>query len=77
MGFDMPRWSHYLSEWEDNAIKAGATPVDILEMYYLRQGCLLPRVKVAEIRAMMGWECPGALDQKLEQIISLLRGDEG
>ena len=39
--FDMPQWTQYLNQWEEDARRSGATPVDILEMYYIRQGCLL------------------------------------
>lgn len=47
--FDMPRWSAYLSEYCENAQNEGATPVDILELFYIQSGMLLPRVKAEEI----------------------------
>jgi len=70
--FDMPQWTQYLTQWEEDARRSGATPVDILEMYYIRQGCLLPRVKVAEIRSILGWESPTEIQTALRQILALL-----
>lgn len=70
--FDMPKWTQYLDQWEEDARRSGATPVDILEMYYIRQGCLLPRVKVAEIRSILGWESPTEIQTALRQILALL-----
>lgn len=70
--FDMPQWTQYLNQWEEDARRSGATPVDILEMYYIRQGCLLPRVKVAEIRSILGWESPTEIQTALRQILALL-----
>lgn len=46
--FDMQRWSTYLDEWRWNAVKDGATTTDLLELFYLQVGCLLPRLKAEE-----------------------------
>jgi len=47
--FDLPKWSGYLSSYCEDAQKEGATPVDILELFYIQSGMLLPRVKAEEI----------------------------
>ena len=75
--FDMAMWTQYLAQWEDDARRAGATPVDLLDMYYIRQGCLLPRVKVAEIRSILGWESPTEIQTALRQILALLEARDG
>ena len=46
--FDMGLWDEYLAEYCHNAEKAGATPVDVLELLYLKQGQLLAKIKAQE-----------------------------
>lgn len=48
--FDMPVWDQYLGEYVENARRAGASTVDILELFYIAQGRLLPRAKAEELQ---------------------------
>lgn len=47
--FQMPLWSSYLDRYVDDARKAGATTIDVLELFYIQQGMLLPRAKAEEL----------------------------
>lgn len=49
--FNMPIWDVYLTEFCENAARAGATPLDILELFHIKSGQLLAKAKAAEARA--------------------------
>lgn len=47
--FDMPLWSSYLDRYVWDARQAGATDIDLLELFYIQAGMILPKAKAHEI----------------------------
>ena len=47
--FDMGKWSDYLDQYMTNARKAGATPVELLQLIHIQEGMLLVQCRALEV----------------------------